>query len=187
MKDKKILKENKIEPTGTYHYDEEYLHENGIQTVRLAIIDAVTNLIINNQVINQEDFDKESIETFLKYSLKGLPKKILITDGHTAYPPIIEEICMKQQLCIFHIIKKHNDKAYKIMNKIKRRIKTLERKIKNNSEKINKLRTKNKGLKGRTSKKDITIKRRIEKRKRLHEENKKYREELKEKRKEIRQ
>ena len=59
---------------------------------------------------------------------------------------------MKQQLCIFHIIKKHNDKAYKIMNKIKRRIKTLERKIKNNSEKINKLRTKNKGLKGRPSK-----------------------------------
>ena len=73
------------------------------------------------------------------------------------------------------------------MNKIKRRIKTLERKIKNNSEKINKLRTKNKGLKGKTSKKDITIKRRIEKRKRLHEENKKYREELKEKRKELKE
>ena len=41
---KKLLKECKIEPSGIYHYDEEFLHENGINTVRLAIIDAVTNL-----------------------------------------------------------------------------------------------------------------------------------------------
>lgn len=64
----------KIEPTGIYHYDEEYLHENGVKMVRLAIIDAVTNLIINDQVIYQEDFDKEFMEIFLKYSLEGLPK-----------------------------------------------------------------------------------------------------------------
>lgn len=41
----KLLKETKIEPSGIYHYDEEFSHENGIKTVRLAIIDAVTNLI----------------------------------------------------------------------------------------------------------------------------------------------
>ena len=40
----KILKEMQIEPSGKYHYDEEYLHENGDTIVRLAIIDAVTNL-----------------------------------------------------------------------------------------------------------------------------------------------
>ena len=109
----KLLKEMKIEPSGIHHYDEEYLFENGVKTVRLAIIDAVTNLIINNQLIYQEDFDEEFIEIFLKYPLEGLPKKILITDGHPAYPVIIERIYIKQQLCIFHIIKNHHDKSFK--------------------------------------------------------------------------
>ena len=86
----------KIEPSGIYHYDEEDLFENGVKTVRLATIDAVTNLIINNQLIYQEDFDKEFIEIFLKYSLEGLPKKAPITDGHPADPTIIEKICLKQ-------------------------------------------------------------------------------------------
>ncbi len=53
----KIIKEANIEPSGIYHYDEEYFFENGINMVRLTIIDAVTNLIINDQVISQEDFD----------------------------------------------------------------------------------------------------------------------------------
>lgn len=92
---------------------DEFSHENGVATVRLAIIDAVTNLIINDQVIYQEDFNKEFVEIFLKYSLEGLPKKVLITDGHVMYPPIIERISIKNQFCIFHIIKHHNDKSYK--------------------------------------------------------------------------
>ena len=45
---------------------DEYLHENGDTIVRLAIIDAVTNLIINDQVMLQEDFDKEFLEIFFK-------------------------------------------------------------------------------------------------------------------------
>ena len=102
-----------IKPSGIYHYGVEYLFENGVKIVRLTIIDAVTNLIINDQLIYQEDFDKEFIEIFLKYSLERLPKKILITDGHPAYSAIIERICIKQQLCIFHIIKNHHDKSFK--------------------------------------------------------------------------
>jgi len=43
------------------------------------------------------------MEIFLKYSLEGLPKKILITDGHPAYPATIEIISLKHQLCIFNI------------------------------------------------------------------------------------
>ena len=140
-----ILKEMKIEPSGIYHYDEEYLFENGVKTVRLAIIDAVTNLIINDQLIYQEDFDKEFIEIFLKYSLEGLPKKILITDGHPAYPAIIERICIKQQLCIFHIIKNHHDKSFKKINKLERRIKTLETKIQENNAEIKEIREFSKG------------------------------------------
>ena len=32
-----LLKEKGIEPTGYYHYDEQYPHQNGEQLVRLAI------------------------------------------------------------------------------------------------------------------------------------------------------
>ena len=183
----KLLKETKIEPSGIYHYDEEFLHENGVAAVRLAIIDAVTNLIINDQVIYQEDFNKEFVEIFLKYSLEGLPKKVLITDGHVMYPPIIERICIKHQLCIFHIIKHHNDKSYKKMNKIKRRIKILETKIKENEERITKLKEYSKGLPKAVSKKDTTRKRRIKKRKKLTQDNRKYRNERKQKRKELKE
>jgi hypothetical protein len=182
---KKLLKECKIEPSGIYHYDEEFLHENGINTVRLAIIDAVTNLIINDQIIYQEDFNQDFVEIFLKYSLEGFPKKVLITDGHIMYPSIIERICIKQQLCIFHIIKYHNDKSYKKMNKIQRRIKTLKTKIKQNEERIKELKEYTKGKIGNVSKKDKTRKRRINKRKKLEKDNRRYRKELKQKRKEL--
>ena len=181
----KLLEETKIEPSGIYHYDEEFLHENGIKTVRLAIIDAVTNLIINDQVIYQEDFDQDFVEIFLKHSLEGLPKKVLITDGHLMYPPIIERICIKHQLCIFHIIKYHNDKSYKKMNKIKRRIQTLERKIEENEERITKLKEYSKGMAYRPSKKDKTRIRKIKKRKKLMKDNTRYKNELKQKRKEL--
>ena len=179
----KLLKETKIEPSGIYHYDEEFLHENGVATVRLAIIDAVTNLIINNQVIYQEDFNKEFVEIFLKYSLEGLPKKILITDGHIMYPPIIERISIKHQLCIIHIIKHHNDKSYKKMNKIKRRIQTLETKIKENKEKITKLKEYSKGLPNKVSKNETTKKRRIKKTKKINPRQQKIQKRTKTKKK----
>ena len=34
----------------------------------------------------QDDFDKDFLEIFLKYSLEGLPKKALVTDDYSAYP-----------------------------------------------------------------------------------------------------
>ena len=167
----KLLKETKIKPSGIYHYDEEFLHENGIKTVRLAIIDAVTNLIINDQVIYQDDFDQEFVEIFLKYSLDGLPKKVLITDGNVIYPLIIERICIKHQLCIFHVIKYHNHKSYKKINKLKRRIRALERKIKENEERITKLKEYSKGMPNRVSKKETERTKRIKKRKKLMKDN----------------
>ena len=153
--------------------------------VRLAIIDAVTNLIINDQITHQKDFDKEFLEIFLKYSLEGLPKKILITDGHMAYPPIIEKICIKHQLCIFHIIKNHFDKSYKTLNKIKRRIKTIETKIDKNEERITRIKNKSKGIEGKISKTDITRQNRVKRRKKLEKETKQLRRDLSEKRKQL--
>ena len=166
---------------------DEYLHENGDTIVRLAIIDAVTNLIINDQVMLQEDFDKEFLEIFLKYSLEGLPKKVLITDGYSAYPGIIEKICINHQLCIFHIIKNKRTPSFKKIRKLEKRIKTIKNTLKDNEEKIEELKKYSKGRQGPPGKNDKKWKRNIRKRKNLNSENKRLRKELKQKRKELKE
>ena len=88
-KPSKTSKEMKIAFSEIYHYNEEYLFENGVKTVRLPIMGGVTNLIINNQIIYLKDFDKKFIEIFLKYSLGGLLKKILVIGGYPVYPVIM--------------------------------------------------------------------------------------------------
>lgn len=102
-----------IEPSGIYCYDEEFVEKKIDSQVRLTIIDAITNQIINDQLIDKEEFTPDFIEIFLKYSLKDLPKKTLITDGHPAYPSIIEKMCIDHQLCIFHIIKNQRQPIFK--------------------------------------------------------------------------
>ena len=181
----KNIKKRNIQPSGVYHYDEEYMYNNGEKIVRLSLIDAVNNLIICERLVYQEDFDKNIMEIFLKRSLKGIPKKVLITDGHPAYPAIIEKIGIKHQICIFHIIKNHHDKSYKKINKLERRIKTLETKIKENQNEINQIREYSKGKTRTINNKEKTRKRNIKRRKKLDKINKKYRKELKQKRKEL--
>ena len=98
------IKNKKIESSGILHYDEEYFTKNKEKYVRLTILDSKTRLILNDQIILQDQFDIDFIEIFLKYSLENQKRKILITDGNTAYPDIIKRLNMKQQKCVFHKI-----------------------------------------------------------------------------------
>ena len=68
----KLLKQMKIEPSGIYHYDEEYLREDGVKIVRLAIIDAVTNLIINDQINLSRRFRQRFHGNLLKILFRRL-------------------------------------------------------------------------------------------------------------------
>ena len=71
--------------------------------VRLALIDAINGLPINDIIVHKDLFDKDLVEAFLDSSLSGLPKEALVTDGLRAYPEIIDKISIKHQLCVFHI------------------------------------------------------------------------------------
>lgn len=135
----------------------------------------------------QEDFDKEFLEIFLKYSLEGLPKKVLITDGYSAYLEIIEKICINHQLCIFHIIKNKRTPSFKKIRKLEKRIKTIKNTLKDNEEKIEELKKYSKGKQGPPGKNDKKWKRNIRKRKNLDSENKRLRKELKQKRNELKE
>lgn len=178
-----LLKQKGIGPSGYYHYDEQYPHENGEQLVRLAIIDAINNLPINELIIHKKDFDKTIVESFLESSLDGLPKEAIITDGAPAYPEIIDRIGIKHQLCVFHIIKNHHTKTFRSISKVARRIRTIDNQITNNKTTINLLENeiKNNNL----SKKKKTNKR--NKIKDFNQKNKKLRSEKREKKKELKE
>ena len=127
-----LLKEYGIEASGYYNLDEQYPYENKKPLVRLALIDAITNLPINDLIMDKKDFDKTVLESFLESSLSGLPKIALVTDGATMYPEIIKKVGLKHQLCIFHVIKNHHDNSFKSINKVSRRINTINNNLEKN-------------------------------------------------------
>ena len=88
---RKLLEKQEIVPSGYYHYDEQYPHENGDPQVRLTLIDSITHLVINDMIFDKEDFDKDLVESFLESSLVGLPKEAIITDGVPMYKDILEK------------------------------------------------------------------------------------------------
>ena len=68
----------------------------------------------------------------MESSLSGLPKIALVTDGATMYPEIIKKVGLKHQLCIFHVIKNHHDNSFKSINKVSRRINTINNNLEKN-------------------------------------------------------
>lgn len=178
-----LLKEKGIEPTGYYHYDEQYPHQNGEQLVRLALIDAINNLPINELLIEKEDFDKNAVESFLESSLSGLPQEALITDGASMYRDIIDKLGIKHQLCIFHIIKNHHTKTYRNISRVSRRIRTIYSNINGNKTTINML---DEEIKNNNYSKKKKRKKR-DKIENLKKENQKLRKDRKEKKKELKE
>ena len=131
---------------------------NGEQMVRLAVIDAINNLPINEILIEKTDFDKNIVEAFLESSIAGLPQEAIITDGSSMYREIIDKIGIKHQLCIFHVIANHHSKIYKRISAIARRIRTIYNNLTANKTTItmleNEIRTNNYSQKKKSNKRE---------------------------------
>ena len=124
-------------------------------------------MILNDQIIKAEDFDKYFIELFMTYSLKDLTaysnsdipnpkhplllrdlkKDTMITDGYTAYVSIIENLQMDHQKCVFHKMMNQRTPVWKTTNKLERQLKNKENKLKETEEKIQQLEKLSKGQK----------------------------------------
>ena len=143
-----------IKASGYYHYDEEYIKINKEVYVRLSLIDAHTRIIIKDIIIPKDKFNKEYIKYFLTDSLKGLELNTIITDGHRAYPEIIDELGAKHQLCRFHIMQTLMRPLTKKIRGLKRRIEGIENKINKKQEKIDKLKAEYPYKQGRPPKSD---------------------------------
>lgn len=174
----KMLKELGIEPEGVYHYDEQVLWVNTHLKLRMTIIDASNNLIINEIVVDSEDFDKNTIKKFLKGSLKGLKLKAIVTDGHQAYPSIIEALKAIHQKCVFHKMQNLMKRVSKTIRKSRRKITTNEEKIEKNNQKISELKEKNQGKRGRIRKNDKKRQKFSSRIKKLDKENRELRNEI---------
>jgi len=105
-----------------------------------------------DEVVDSENFDKNTIKKFLKESLAGLKLKAIITDGHRVYPSIIEALGAIHQKCIFHKMQTLMKKVIKTLNKSKRKITDHTEKIEKNKIKITEFKEKNRGKRGRISK-----------------------------------
>jgi chromosome segregation ATPase len=120
----------------------------------MTIIDAANNLIINEIVVDSEDFDKYTIKKFLNGSLKDLKLKAIVTDGLQLYTSIIEALGAIQQKCVFHKMQTLMKNVSKTLRRLSRQITRYEEEIEKNQEEIIELKEKNHGNIGRISKKD---------------------------------
>ena len=170
-----IIEERNIEFSGIFGYDESFFFIDGEKYVRTTSIDTKNHMILNDQIMKAEDFDKYFIEIFMTYSLKDLtdysnpdvsnPKHPLllrdlkrdtmITDGYTAYVPIIESLQMDHQKCVFHKMMNQRTTVWKTMAKLERQLKSKENKLEKTLKKIQELKKLSQGQKrGRIPLKD---------------------------------
>ena len=180
-KEQKLLEKIKklnIKASGYYHYDEEYIKINKEFYVRLSIIDAHTCIIINDILIQKNKFNKEYVKKFLTESLDGLPLDTIITDGYKSYPEIIDELGVKHQLCIFHIMANLMKPLNKRLNTLNRKIESKENSIKNINDKISKLKEEYPYKQGRPPKSNKKACKNLEDRKKLNKEKSEFKEKL---------
>ena len=123
------IEELNIEPSGHYAYDEQYVYINKKLHMRLTIIDHHNKLIIADVIISEDEFNDKTVENFLKESLKDYPIKSITTDGRQGYRTIIQAIGAIQHRCFFHIMQNLMTPLIRHINKLERRIKTLDKKI----------------------------------------------------------
>ena len=172
-KEQEILKEIKklnIKPSGYYSYDEEFIKINKKIYVRLALIDVHTKMIINDELIPKDQFNKEYIKKFLKESTDGIKLKTIITDGYRSYPEIIERLGAKHQLCTFHIMQNLMVKLNPYINTKRRLIDSLTKSNEKKEAKIKELKSKITLKRERPKNSDKKLKNNITKRKKLKSE-----------------
>lgn len=152
------------------HYDEEFIWINHQPHVRLTLIDTLNRVVIADQIIPRELFDREYIKYFLKISLKDLNVKYIVTDGDVRYKRIITELGYTQQRCSFHLMKNLMDSLSQRHNSLKRKIKTLNKQIPEKEWELKELIKEYENTPGRSKKDDEKRQKNIKDKKKLKRE-----------------
>ena len=178
-------KEKNIQFSNIISYEEQYLIVKGILTYRLTAIDPVTKWVHSNQIVENENFNAETIKNFLKPIKEKTNADTIVTDGSNKYPVIMEELGFKHKLCNFHHMKNFIDTNKRTLNRLKKEEKKLTTKINELEEKLTLLIEKRKKQKGRIKNKDVKSKNKIKKIKKLKHEKSSLKEKRRKTRHEI--
>ncbi len=145
--------------------------------LRMTIIDIKTKLIIAEKLVNEEEYNDQTIKDFLENNINTETLKSITTDGRKNYKTIISAIGAIHHRCFFHLMQNLMTPLQKHVNKLERKIKTNTKKITKNKEEIERRKQKYTPHKGRIPLKDTKRQNNKNKIKELTDENKKIRQE----------
>ena len=164
------IRNGKIKLGHVGNYDEEFVYVKHQPYVRLTLIDYKTRIILKDILIPRKLFNRNYIKSFIQDAIKGLDYHTIVTDGDRRYKKILEELGLNQQRCIFHSMQNLMVKINPVHNRLKRRIKTINKEIHEKEEKLAVLKKKYKGCVGKPKNEDKRRKNDIEKMNKLRAE-----------------
>ena len=106
-----------------YLYDEQFLRLNSKRHYRLTIYDSVYEIPISEKIVQNRS--PTVIKRFIKESLHNKPIKAITTDLYPMYRNIMDDLNIKQQLCIIHLRRT----IYTKLKHYKRRTKLTEEEV----------------------------------------------------------
>jgi hypothetical protein len=100
------LENEKVNWSGIYSYDEQYVKIKGQQWYRCLVFDVGLNRPVNDLVVPERN--DQQIRGFLRASLKNKPVHTIITDGCLQYSTLIADLFPEasHQICIFHAMER---------------------------------------------------------------------------------
>ena len=72
--------------------------------LRMTIIDIKTKLIIAEKLVNEEEYNDQTIKDFLENNINTETLKSITTDGRKNYKTIISAIGAIHHRCFFHLM-----------------------------------------------------------------------------------
>ena len=123
------IRNGKIKLGNVGNYDEEFLYIKHQPYVRLTLIDNKTKIILKDILVPRKLFNRNYIKSFIEDTIQGLNYHTIVTDGDNRYKKILNELGLNQQRCIFHSMQNLMAKINPVHNRLKRRIKTINKKL----------------------------------------------------------
>lgn len=133
LSNKNENKEIRINESGYYLFDVQYVKINGIWRYRYTLFDSKLNIPVIEELHLDQKF--KTTKKFLEENLKYRYVKSVTTDGHPHYKKILRKLGIKHQLCIFHTEQEINRKISQFIKENKLST-TEENKILNEKQEI---------------------------------------------------
>ena len=97
------VESRELKDNGVYNFDEQFPCADGDSMARLMMLDSKTMYPYHDYLEDETLFDAELIEKYFHIVLDDIPHDVMVTDGYSAYPAIIESFDMfTTTMCISH-------------------------------------------------------------------------------------